>query len=704
MTSAVGSIPIPQEKQNGCGNLGSIEVPEIEKLFEIDPYLKDHQHEITRRYRSFRNYLERISSSEGSLDEFSLGYKQFGGHVQEDGSVVWLEWAPGAHSLHLTGEFNNWNKTQHPFVKKEFGKWEIVVPPSPDGSCSIKHLGRVNVVVNGQLKLSPWAKYVVAPPPGEGFTYRQLFWNPPQEEIYKPKHPRPPRPGSLRVYECHVGISSIKGEVNSYGNFIKYVLPRIAKLGYNTIQLMAVMEHAYYGSFGYQVTSFFAASSRYGTPEELKRLIDSAHGLGLTVLLDVVHSHACKNVDDGLNMWDGTDSCYFHTGARGTHQLWDSRLFNYTSWEVLRFLLSNLRMWLDVYGFDGFRFDGVTSMLYHSRGLGQGFSGGYHEYFGLNTDTDALVYLMLANQLIHQVVPSAITVAEDVSGMPALCLPVDMGGGGFDYRLAMAVPDMWIKMLKEQRDEDWNMGHVAHTLSNRRYREKCIAYCESHDQALVGDKTIAFWLMDKEMYTGMSNLFPSNPVVDRGLALHKMIRLLTHGLGGEGYLNFMGNEFGHPEWLDFPRAGNNSSYHYARRQWNLVDNQDLRYKFLNNFDAAMNNLENTAGWLSADPGYVSEKDEGDKVIVFERAGYVFCFNFHPDKSFTDYKIGVDVSGNYTIVLDSDDPEFGGHARRDPAVSAHTFSELYQGRRCHMFLYLPSRTAVVFQRTGESDHN
>jgi len=703
MMSAMGSVhaaQIPREKQNGCE---SLEVPELDKLLELDPYLKDHQHEITRRYRSFRDYLQRIENNEGSLDEFSQGFKQFGAQVKEDGSIAWLEWAPGAHSLHLTGEFNNWDRTSHPFVQKGFGKWELVLPAGPGGSCLIKHLEKVSVVVNGELKISPWARYVVQPKEEEGFTYKQHFWNPPEEEVYKAKHPRPPRPASLRVYECHVGISSVHGEVNSYANFIKHVLPRIAKLGYNTIQLMAVMEHAYYGSFGYQVTSFFAASSRYGTPEDLKRLIDTAHGLGLTVLLDVVHSHACKNVDDGLNMWDGTDSCYFHSGSRGTHSLWDSRLFNYTSWEVLRFLLSNLRMWLDVYGFDGFRFDGVTSMLYHSRGLGQGFSGGYHEYFGLNTDTEALVYLMLANQLIHQVVKDAITVAEDVSGMPALCVPVSMGGGGFDYRLAMAIPDMWIKMLKEQSDEEWSMGHVAHTLSNRRYREKCISYSESHDQALVGDKTIAFWLIDKDMYTGMSNLFPANPVVERGIALHKMIRLISHGLGGEGYLNFMGNEFGHPEWLDFPRAGNNSSYHYARRQWNLVDDENLRYKFLNNFDAAMNNLEKTAGWLAADPGYVSEKDEGDKVIAFERAGYVFVFNFHPSKSFTDYKIGVDVSGKYNIVLDSDATEFGGHARRDPAVPAHTFSEGYNGRRCHMYLYLPSRTALVLGRTGDSDH-
>jgi len=336
------------------------------------------------------------------------------------------------------------------------------------------------------------------------------------------------------------------------------------------------------------VTSFFAPSSRFGTPDELRALVDEAHRLGLTVLLDVVHSHASMNVADGLNQWDGSDAGYFHSGSRGIHQLWDSRLFDFTNWETLRFLLSNLRLWVDEFGFDGFRFDGVTSMLYHSRGLGQGFSGDYNEYFGINTDTEALTYLMLGNELVHRLLPGGITVAEDVSGMPALCRPVREGGGGCDYRLAMAVPDMWIKLLKEKSDEDWNIGDIVHTLTNRRWRESCIGYCESHDQALVGDKTIAFWLMDKEMYTGMSAHHPANAIVDRGMALHKMIRLLTHGLSGEGYLNFIGNEFGHPEWLDFPREGNQQSFHYARRQFNLVDDQNLRYRFLNEFEAAMN--------------------------------------------------------------------------------------------------------------------
>ena len=513
---------------------------------------------------------------------------------------------------------------------------------------------------------------------------------------------RPPKPKSLRIYECHVGISSWEGKVNTYRDFTNSVLPRIVALGYNTIQLMAVMEHAYYGSFGYQVTSFFAPSSRYGSPEELKELVDTAHGLGLVVLLDVVHSHASKNVEDGLNMWDGSEAGYFHTGARGSHPLWDSRLFNYTLWETLRFLLSNLRMWLEDFGFDGFRFDGVTSMLYHSRGLGHGFSGGYHEYFGLATDTEAIVYLMLANYLVERLLGGeGITIAEDVSGMPALCRPLREGGTGFDYRLAMAVPDMWIKYLKEVRDEDWNMGHIVHTLTNRRWGEKCVGYAESHDQALVGDKTLAFWLMDADMYTGMSSLYPPSATVSRGLALHKTIRLLVHSLAGEGYLNFIGNEFGHPEWLDFPRVGNGESYHYARRQWNLVDDNTLNYRFLNQFDAAMNHLEEEHGWLAAEPAYVSAKHEEDKVIVFERAGLLFCFNLHPAQSHADYKVGVEEEGEYRLVLDTDWEDLGGHGRRDRTVTSHTVNIPHNNRQNTLMVYLPTRTGAVWARVGKS---
>nr|CAD7603353.1 unnamed protein product [Timema genevievae] len=567
---------------------------------------------------------------------------------------------------------------------------ERPIPSAAEAMDHIQELGRFfeshnNIVIRTQTgelvdRLSPWAVYVVQPPRSEGFTYRQKVWNPPSHEKYQFKHKRAIKPQSLRIYECHVGIATEEPKVGSYLEFARNIIPRIVKQGYNAIQLMAIMEHAYYASFGYQVTNFFAASSRYGTPDELKQLIDVAHQNNLYVLLDVVHSHASKNVLDGLNQFDGTNSCFFHDGARGEHSLWDSRLFNYSEYEVLRFLLSNLRWYIEEYNFDGFRFDGVTSMLYHSRGIGEGFSGNYDEYFGLNVDTEAVVYLMLANYMLHELYPDVVTIAEDVSGMPATCRPVKEGGIGFDYRLAMAIPDKWIKLLKEVKDDDWEIGNIVHTLTNRRWMENTVAYAESHDQALVGDKTIAFWLMDKEMYTHMATNSEPSPIIDRGIALHKMIRLVTHALGGEAYLNFIGNEFGHPEWLDFPRAGNNDSYHYARRQWHLVDDGNLKYKYLNAFDEAMNKLEERFGWLHKNPAYVSWKHEDDKVIVFERADLLFIFNFHPTKSFTNYRIGVEIPGTYKVCLNSDDEQFGGFKRVDNNVPHYTYPENFANRQ------------------------
>lgn len=212
--------------------------------------------------------------------------------------------------------------------------------------------------------------------------------------------------------------------------------------------------------------------------------------------------------------------------------------------------------------------------------------------------------------------------------------------------------------------------------------------------SLVGDKTLMMHLCDAEMYTNMSTLSPLTPVIDRGIALHKLIRLLTHSLGGEGYLNFEGNEFGHPEWLDFPREGNQNSFWYARRQLNLTEDHLLRYQFLNTFDGLMNKCEAKYGWLHAPQAYISLKHEGDKVIVFERAGLVFVFNLHPNESYSDYRIGVDVAGTYKVVLQTDSKDVGGHSRIDESVRFFTTPMEWNGRKNWTQVYIPSRTALV----------
>ncbi|CAD8120775.1 unnamed protein product [Paramecium sonneborni] len=563
----------------------------------------------------------------------------------------------------------------------------------------INHGSRVKTYIkNGRdeyvYRIPAWIK--VTWQNEENKMFDGVFYNP--ENRYEFKNKRPEKLRSLKIYEVHIGMAGIEPRVHSFNEFREQVLPRVVKLGYNVIQIMAIQEHAYYGSFGYHVTNFFAVSSRFGSPEDLKELIDTAHGYGIHVLMDLVHSHASSNVQDGINEWDGTDYQYFHGGIKGNHKQWDSKVFDYSKWEVRRFLLSNLSWWMNEYQFDGFRFDGITSMLYIHHGDGHGFNGGLHQYFNELVDIDSLVYLMLANDLIHELNPNAITIAEDVSGYPSLCRTIKDGGIGFDYRMAMAIPDKWIKLLKEIKDDDWNMEDITNTLTNRRYLENCITYVESHDQALVGDKTLSMWLFDQEIYTQMSISQSDTLITFRAMALHKMIRLITFALGGEGYLTFMGNEFGHPEWIDFPRQGNSWSYQHATRRWDLADDSTLRYSQLLSFDIHMLLLETNYPWLPHGQQWVTEKHNDMKVIIFERASLLFVFNFHPTQSYQHFKVGTKFNSDHFIVLDTDDIQFGGHSRLSPSYNKpfKLFQEHWQGRPNHIQIYLPNRCAIVFK--------
>ncbi|MCH0630082.1 alpha amylase C-terminal domain-containing protein [Kocuria palustris] len=676
----------------------------IKGVLDLDPWLEPYSKPLIDRQVAFRNKHKEL----GLLIEYANSYQTYGVHALPDKLIKVVQYVPDVSEVLIVGDFNHWDPEAHKLKRvNDYGKWELTIPPA-NGDFAIPHdskykLSMVTNLGERLYRVDPWVKR--ATPPAKDsllVAYEGRFWNPTHKYQFTNRHPKFNNKEGIRIYEAHVGISTPEAGVGTYKNFTQNVLPIILKLGYNTIQLMAIMEHAYYASFGYQVTNFFAASSRYGTPEDLKELIDTAHGLGIQVLLDVVHSHSSKNVEDGLNMFNGTDYYLFHLGGRGNHDLWDLRLFNYNHPETLRFLLSNLKYYLDTFHFDGFRFDGVTLMLYKHHGLSFGFSGDYNEYFNPEwVDDEAITYLILAHQLFGDITNEdgykITSIAEDVLGMPTLCLPIKDGGIGFDYRLLMAIPDMWIKILKHLQDEQWSMGDITYTLTNRRHGEKCIAYCESHDQALVGDKTIAFWLMDAEMYTNMLVLLPLTPVIDRGIALHKLARLVTFSLGGEGYLNFEGNEFGHPEWLDFPREGNQESYHYARRQFNLIEDDLLRYKFLFAFDAAMQHLDRDYGVLKAPQAYVLLKHELDKLLVFERNGLLFVINFHPTQSFADYKIGVETPGKYKIVLDLDREEFGGHNRVDDNTEFFTEPGTWNDRANSLMVYVPQRTALVLAK-------
>ena len=412
--------------------------------------------------------------------------------------------------------------------------------------------------------------------------------------------------------------------------------------------------------------------------------------------MDIVHSHAVKNEVEGLGRFDGTPDLYFYPGAKREHPAWDSLCFDYGKNEVMHFLLSNCKFWLDEYRFDGFRFDGVTSMLYYSHGLGEAFTS-YNDYYNGNQDDNAICYLTLANRVIHEVNPNAITIAEEMSGLPELASSFEDGGMGFDYRMAMGIPDYWIKLIKEKRDEEWNPGQIFHELTNRRMSEKTVSYAESHDQALVGDKTIIFRLIDSDMYWHMQ-IGDTTLNVNRGIALHKMIRLITATTINGAYLNFMGNEFGHPEWIDFPRAGNGWSYKYARRQWSLLENERLLYHCLNDFDKAMIHLMNQCPQFNLTPITLLWDKSDDQVLAYQRNNLVIIFNFNPTRSFTDYGI-LTTQGTYHIVLNSDSKRFGGFGLVDEAIPHFTQPDpLYRTQHKEWLkVYLPSRTALVLKR-------
>lgn len=661
------------------------------ELLEDDPYLEPFSGAIHHYLESYKNLKQNLLQNKDIVD-FSNGHHFFGFHIEND-YLVYREWAPNAVQLFLVGDFNDWDGISHP-LKNKGGYWEIKIPLDEFKKKGKKILkeGRVKVKVvsskDTRDRIPLYINRVIQDPDSKDFAGqiwlpRNFKWT--DSHFFKKKTQKTPL-----IYEAHIGMAQEKEGVGTYKEFKQNILPRIIDAGYNTIQLMGIMEHPYYGSFGYHVSNFFAPSSRFGTPEELKDLINECHKNNISVIMDIVHSHAVKNVNDGINEFDGTRTQFFHPGQRGIHKAWDSMVFNYAIHDVLHFLLSNVKYWVEEFHFDGFRFDGVTSMLYKDHGLGTSFDN-YGKYFSDNTDLDALNYLKLANELIAKLNPNKISIAEDMSGMPGMCYEIKEGGVGFDYRLNMGQPDFFEKLPKT-KDENVDMWKIWHQIRNRRHKEKNIAYIESHDQALVGGKTVIFRLLDKEIYYHMTKE-DQNIVVDRGISLHKIYRLLCASLGGEGYLNFMGNEFGHPEWIDFPREGNNWSYKYANRKWSLVDRKDLKYHYLDLFDKDMIDLLQKNNLLESQDIEQLYISNDEKILVYRRSEFIFAISLNPHKSFEDFKFKIDTkdqNSEYKIVLNSDDKKYLGHDRINSDM-------VYKANNGELSIYLPTRTIIVFKK-------
>ena len=666
-------------------------------IVERDPWLEPVEGEMVARHEHYLRMLAAIEKGAGSISGYANAYLYYGFHYDPAAGGWWFrEWLPGVKDVYLFGDFNGWQRTDVPLKKDKGGVWSVFLPDGEYGG-RLVHGSLVKMLVHGDNgwheRIPAYMRRVVQDDATKDFAGQ--VWAPAEPFDWTGDNFNIADVGSLLIYEAHAGMAQEKEGVGSYAEFARSVLPHIKKAGYNTVQFMAVAEHPYYGSFGYHVSNFFAPSSRFGTPEELKALVKRAHEMGLAVIMDIVHAHYVKNLNEGLNELDGTDNLYSPSGAAGDQPYWDSKLFDYGKDGVRHFLLSNLKYWLDEFRFDGFRFDGVTSMVYRHHGYTEFDS---RDKFFNDINNDALIYLILANKLTHDLRPEAVTIAEDVSGMPGMCIPIDDGGVGFDYRLGMAVPDFWIKLLKEVPDEQWDIREMWRMMTDRLPDVKTVAYCESHDQALVGDQTIAFRLMDKEMYFNMGRSSES-VVIDRGMALHKMIRLFTISLAGQAYLNFMGNEFGHPEWIDFPREGNGWSYSHARRQWSLASDGSLRYSCLGDFDREMIRTVKKYRLLAQGYAYNRGMDAANKTIVFNHGDVVYIFNWHPSASIPDYIMEVPEPGRYRIILNTDDRRFGGQGRVDDSVVAFSFPRDSADGICRHYIrvYNVSRTALMLKR-------
>ncbi|MBO4634096.1 MAG: alpha amylase C-terminal domain-containing protein [Bacteroidales bacterium] len=664
----------------------------MKKIYQTDPWLEPFKGAIDARHYRILD-MKRHIAGDGLLKDAVNNHMYYGLHRRADGGWVLREFAPNANKIYLIGDFNNWKRTDaYALQPLGQGNWELNLP-----EMFLKHGDLYKLFIEwpggGGERIPSYVTRVVQDAVTKVFCAQ--VWAP--AKPYRWKHGHAGKRPHPMIYECHIGMATEKEKVGTFEEFRRDVLPRVKALGYDTIQIMALQEHPYYGSFGYQVSNFFALSSRFGTPEEFKALVDDAHGKGIAVIMDIVHSHSVDNVQEGLSEFDGRDNLYFYSGPQGRHPAWGSRCFDYGKDETKYFLLSNVKYWMEEYHIDGFRFDGVTSMLYWDHGLGKDF-GNYSLYFDAGVDENAVTYLSLATQLVKEMNPAGFTIAEDVSGMAGLAAPFNAFGVGFDFRMSMGVADHWIKWIKERSDEQWSMGEIWWELTNKRVDEKTISYAECHDQALVGDKTIIFRLMDKEMYFAM-NKASQNDIVDRGIALHKIIRLVTAGTAGDGYLNFMGNEFGHPEWIDFPREGNGWSFKYARRQWSLADNGLLRYGCLRDFDAQMVHLIRKEGLLAERP-VILTADEEKKILIFKRKNCIFALNFSPTGSFADYGVSAP-AGDYVNILDSDQPEFNGYGRLTKGEHHVAIAEKCpngnQGFDHTLKLYLPARCAMVLKQ-------
>ncbi len=662
---------------------------------ELSPYVDA----LLQRRDRFAAEIARIREQYGSLQNYADLHLTLGMHTitTDDGRRYrrLREWMPAATALWLATDrlkFQRWAKYAFRRVTPE-GLWELDVPEEelPHGAyMELRVLPDAAGASDGrpQRRVPAFARWVEqdAQVPEQ---WCARVWDP--ATPYTFRHDDHPRNLEFpRIYEAHVGIAQpyvgrTQHSVGSYAAFARDILPRIRDAGYTVVQLMGIPEHPLYKSFGYQVSNYFAPSSRFGLPDDFKALVDEAHRLGLAILLDITHSHAAPNTEQGIARYDA--SAYFFADKDNQ---WGTLSFDYGKEMTRRFLLSNCRWWMEEFHVDGFRFDAVGNMIYRDHGFGDDFSHVGRCFYtadGSNrVDEDGVLYLELANTLIHELKPQSLTVAEEFSGMPGMTSPTRDAGLGFDYRFAMGIPDFWGKFIKEGRP----IGTLWHEMTNHRRYERTISYVACHDQCINGKDAMIWRLIGDEMHTHMSR-FTDSWNTSRGLALYKLMRLATLTTAAHGYLNFMGDEFGHPEWIDGEA--------YAHRQWHLTERDDLKYADLAAFDRdCLLHIVRRHPEQFREQVRLRHLDEEDRILAFER-GRLFCaFNFHELRSRPSLEVWT-TPGKYVETLSTDEDRYAGHSNltvTEPPVEH--FSDPASGAtEQRITLYLPPLTALVLLR-------
>ncbi len=600
----------------------------------------------------------------------------FGAHtVRRTGKAytVFRVWAPNAVSISVVGAFNNWDKDANPMKKIADAVWEMECEQLPQFTTykySIETKSGKRI-----LKSDPYAQHFESPPQTASKIYESSYvWGDDAWQKFKAKHN--PYQSPMNIYEVHFSSWRTYADGNplSYVAFAEQMIPYMKEMSYTHIEFMPLTEYPFDGSWGYQVTGYFAPTSRFGTPDDFRKMVDLFHQAGIGIILDWVPAHFPKDAH-GLYAFDGT-CCYEYTDPlKQEHKGWGTRVFDYGKAEVRSFLISSACHWLDSYHIDGLRVDAVASMLYldYDRRGGE-WRPNIH---GGKENLEAVEFLKELNTAVFSRHPDVLMIAEESTAWPLVTKPTDIGGLGFNFKWNMGwMNDMLCYMSMDPLYRSFN--HEKLTFS--------FFYCFSENYVLP--------ISHDEIVHGKCSMIEKMPgTYEQKFASYRAFQCYMFAHPGKKLL-FMGQEFGQmKEWN-----------YQSELDWMLL--QYPAHQKLHAFSKALNRfyLEHPALWRNDDSwkgfSWISNDDYRQSVISFRRIGeegeelYVVC-NFVPVQR-ENYRIGVPYEGTYTLVFDSDAVEFGGSGVALKKVKAE--EEPMHGFDLSISLTLPPLSVQYFRCT------